>query len=179
MKLITLTKVILTTLTGLLISIGSFAQKDEISVVRLENKSHRAYLEKNYEKALDCLFQLDTLVSYNSHLYDYWIGVNLLSTDKKLAAIPYLEHAQRSNQTSYVVNYYLGRAYMFAGRYEEAKKYLATYELLLKASGKIFKAEAVESEEHKIHVEKTLRDIKSFISECELHINNQILTIAD
>lgn len=176
MKTNTLKTYFFIVLSALLISINANAQQDAAYITKLENKSHRAYLAKDYDKALKCLLQLDTLVSYKSHVYDYWIGICLLSTENKLGAIPYLEHAERSNHTSFVVNYYLGRAYMFAGRYEEAKKFLNMYATELNMRGTKFEEEKVISDSHKIHVEKTLSDVHNFLAECEMHLNKQVLT---
>ena len=163
-------------LSALLLSISANAQQDAAYITKLENKSHRAYLNKNYQQALKCLLQLDTLVSYKSHVYDYWIGICLLSTENKLAAIPYLEHAERSNHTSFVVNYYLGRAYMFAERYEEAKNFLNVYAAELNMRGTKFEEEKVVNDSHKIHVEKTLTDVYGLLTECETHLTREILT---
>ncbi len=162
--------------SALILGTQANAQQDAAYITKLENKSHKAYLAKDYHTALNCLLPLDTLVSYKSHVYDYWIGICLLSTENKLGAIPYLEHAQRSKRTSFVVNYYLGRAYLFAGRYEEAKKFLNIYARELNRRGTKFEEEKVVSESHKIHVEKTLTDVYGLLAECEANLPKQVLT---
>lgn len=151
-----------------------------LPVKKLEHKSFRAYLNKDYDKALAYLYQLDTISSEKAPVYDYWIGLCLLSTDNKLAAVPYLENARKSGKPSFVVNYYLGRAYMYAGRWEEAKACLNAYALEYLARGVKFTVkEKPVSEGHRVHVEKTLQDVYNLLAECHAGINERTMSRND
>jgi len=132
----------------------------------LQDKAFNAYLKQDYNKAVTCLLQLDSITPDSHAVYDYWIGMCLLSTEHKLAAIPYLEAAKKAGKTSFVINYYLGRAYLFAGRTEEAKEHFSAYAREFSIRGVRFKKETPLSEAHSIHVQKSLEDVNFFMTQC-------------
>lgn len=161
-----------TTKLGLLLLVAftfsSFHLKAQKSLkIRiLQDKAYKAYLKHDYHKAVTCLLQLDSIAPDSNAVYDYWIGMCLLSTEHKLDAIPYLENAKKVGKTSFVINYYLGRAYFFAGRTAEAKDHFSAYAREFSIRGVRFKKETPLSEGHSIHVQKSLEDVDFFLSQC-------------
>ena len=159
------------------ISLQASAQKKSELVKNLEKDAYAAYMNKEYTKAIESLQHLDTMPSKVAPMYDYWMGMCLLSTDNKAAAIPYLESAKKSDMTSFVVNYYLGRAYLYQGRVEEASKHLGLYAREYLSRGiKFERSEEPVSEAHRVHVEKTLNDVYALLAKCEIEIENRKLT---
>lgn len=141
------------------------AQKS-LKIRILQDKAYKAYMKQDYNKAVAFLLQLDSIAPDPNAVYDYWIGMCLLSTEHKLDAIPYLENAKKVGKTSFVINYYLGRAYLFAGRTEEAKEHLSDYAREFSIRGVRFKKETPLSEAHSIHVQKSLEDVNFFMAQC-------------
>lgn len=147
--------------------------QSKINVRKLENQADKAFRNKDYATSLE-LFKLVAKHS-NDHAayYEYRIGMCLLSTGNKLEAVPYLENAKKAGKTSFVVDYYLGRAYMFAGRFDEAKFYLGAYARQFIAYGISFrKKEAPINEAHAIHSQKTMNDVYGFLAECDAALTN-------
>lgn len=141
------------------------AQKS-LKIRILQDKAFNAYLKQDYEKAVTCLLQLDSIAPDSHAVYDYWIGMCLLSTENKLAAIPYLEKAKQTGKTSFVINYYLGRAYLFAGRTEDARAHFNAYSKEFSIRGVRFKKEVPLSVAHSIHTQKSLEDVNFFLAQC-------------
>lgn len=168
---------LLLAMSVLFLGIQSKAQSAK-EIVKLQDKAYRAYLNKNYDKASRLLIQLDTISVDANAVYDYWIGMCLLSTDNKVSAIPYLEKAKQVGKTSFVVDYYLGRAYLYAGKFEEAKQHLIAYANEFSARGIRFRKELVKSESHRIHVQKSLDDVYGFIAQCDTGLERPDLSDA-
>ena len=159
---------------GMCISTQLSAQSTS-SLRRLENKADKAYNNRQYAKSLALFLQIDNIANDPVSYYDYRIGMNLLSTDNKVDALPYLERAKAGGQTSFVIDYYLGRAYMFAGMYDHAKFYLSAYARQFVASGKTFGyKEVAASPEHAIHVEKTMNDVYGLLAQCDAELNGPV-----
>ncbi len=143
-----------------------------LNVKKTEDKAFRAFLKRDYAKSLELYKQLDTLAPDPVSWYDYWIGMCLLSSDNKLAAIPYLEKAKSGGHTSFVIDYYLGRAYLLAGRLEEAKMHLTSYADEFLANGINFEhKETIMSEGHRIHAEKSLENVRILLAECDARLS--------
>lgn len=154
-------------LGGMMICSQSNAQT-KINLRKLENQADKAYRNKDYAKCLSLFLQIDSIAHDPHSYYDYRIGMCLLSTDRKLEAITYLENAKKEGKTSFVIDYYLGRAYMFAGRYNEAKFYLGAYARQFIAYGITFRVkETPINEAHAVHVQKTMNDVYGFLAECD------------
>ncbi len=134
---------------------------------KLQKKAYRAFVNRDYDSSLVYLLKLDSLNTEDSVYCDYMIGMCLLSTKDKTKAIPYLERTRKSLKTSFVVDYYLGRAYLYAGRYSDAKIYLTSYIGSLGASDIKLNKETTELEYQKIHVEKTIEEVELLVMECD------------
>ncbi|MDX2196154.1 MAG: hypothetical protein NW207_07030 [Cytophagales bacterium] len=137
---------------------------------RMEDHAMKAFSQLKYREALPIYLQLKS-VSNDPTAYDYMIGMCLLSTEQKSKAISYLESGKNHESTSFVVNYYLGRAYMIAGNYEKAESYLETYAYELKNYIKKYnltlRPQPNVPEDVKIHTEKSLDHANGFIAECQ------------
>jgi cytochrome c-type biogenesis protein CcmH/NrfG len=94
------------------------------------------------------------------------IGMCYLSTPSKHKALSYLLSASSQDETSFVVNYYLGRAYQIENRFEEAIAAYNAYLKSLEVAGIKFKEEKASNEANKLHVEKTPEIVNSLISQC-------------
>ncbi len=171
MKTKAITTGIVLILSSILFGTNANAQAS-VNLKKLEAKADRAYYKKDYKKALELFTRIDSLAHDPISYYDYRIGMCLLSTDNKLDAIPYLENAKKGGQLSFAIDYYLGRAYLFAAMHEEAKFYLSAYARQFMASGMQFTVnEAPTSAEHAVHVEKTMNDVYGFLAVCDGQLN--------
>jgi hypothetical protein len=166
------TKILL--FAALALSSIQLSAQSSFNANKTEDKAMRAFVKRDYEKSLALFIQLDTLSPDPVAWYDYWIGMCLLSSENKLSAIPYLENAKKGGKTSFVIDYYLGRAYLLAGRVEEAKYYLTAYANEFAARGIKFEhKEVAVNEAHRIHVEKSLKDVYGYLAECDTKLNGE------
>lgn len=142
--------------------------QSKINVRKLENQADKAFSNKDYTTSLELFKLVSKLSDDHAAYYEYRIGMCLLSTDNKLEAVAHLENAKKCGKTSFVIDYYLGRAYMFAGRYDEAKFYLGSYARQFIAYGISFRSkETPINEAHAVHAQKTMNDVYSFLAECD------------
>ena len=147
--------------------------QSKINVRKLENQAERAFRNKDYTTSLELFKLVSKHSDDHAAYYEYRIGMCLLSTDNKSEAITHLENAKKAGKTSFVIDYYLGRAYMFAGRFDEAKFYLGSYARQFIASEIIFKTkETPINEGHAIHAQKTMNDVYGFLAECDAALTN-------
>lgn len=143
----------------------------EVPFKKLEKSAFLAFKSQDYLQALDLFTKLDEQ-STDQTRYDYMIGMCLMSTENKDAALPYFRSAIKHPTTSFVVNYYLGRAYMNQENYLEAGNYFQTYKEQLREymNETGFKFKKVPSfsinETNRVHLEKTIEDINGFITLC-------------
>ena len=103
----------------------------------------------------------------------YMIGMCLLSTPEKDKAIPYLRAAEKTHRPSFVIHYYLGRAYYDNKEYNKAYKYLSLYhEELTHAFGFVFKPYDVSKipQEQLVHYQKSGGEVAQLISICKTHL---------
>lgn len=80
------------------------------------------FLEEDFHSALDAYLNIYKTTPKSTDV-NLRIGLCYLSTNfDKTKAIPYLEFAAKQNDAPKEINYYLGRAYHLAGRFEDAMK---------------------------------------------------------
>ncbi|TAF72284.1 MAG: hypothetical protein EAZ53_16635 [Bacteroidetes bacterium] len=145
--------------------------QSNVEFKKLEKSAFAAFKAQKYSEALVQFTKLDNLAE-DKVRYDYMIGMCLMSTENKETALPYFRSAMKHETTSFVVNYYLGRAYMNQENYLEAGHYFQTYKEQLREymneTGFRFKniSSSTINETNRIHMEKTLEDVNSFISLC-------------
>lgn len=138
---------------------------------KLEKSAFATFSAQNYTEALVLFTKLDNL-SADQTRYDYMIGMCLMSSENKESALPYLRSAINHETTSFVINYYLGRAYMNQENYIEAGHYFQTYKEQLREymneTGFRFKkiSSSTINDNNRIHMEKTVQDINGFIILC-------------
>jgi tetratricopeptide (TPR) repeat protein len=143
----------------------------EKQIKQMEQEGLKAFRAQEYDKALSIYTKLDE-VSSDPIKYDYMIGMCYLSTDAKEKALSYLRTAKDHSETSWIVNYYLGRAYMVEGNYLEAGNYLKTYKdsltvLMSEVNFKFKVKGALINEANRVHMEKTIEDVNGFIAICD------------
>jgi len=114
--------------------------KKESKVIKKKNHEALNYFEThNYEEALRIYLEIEP-ESKDKGMVDYMIGMCLLSTEEKDKALDYLKAAEETHRPSFVIHYYLGRAYYEAKDYRRAYQYLSLYnEELTNAYGFVFK----------------------------------------
>lgn len=157
---------------GLTISILSFSNINAQDVKLMEKKALESFKNQNYEKALGQYLELDAInPASKKGKYDYMIGMCYLSTSEKTKALPFLENAKENHKTSYVVYYYLGRAYMIEGNFEKATENLKIYQELLEAHVKMarlkFTLPSDMTDASRVHLEKTPEVVSELIAQCE------------
>ena len=140
-------------------------------IKQMEKQALKAFKSQKYEIALPLYTQLDNM-SNDPVRYDYMIGMCYLSSDAKEKALPYLRSAKNHNETSWVVNYYLGRSYMIEGNYLEAGNYLKAYKdslsnLMSEVNFKFKVLTSEINETNRIHMEKSIEDVNGFITQCD------------
>jgi tetratricopeptide (TPR) repeat protein len=148
-------------------------------IKQMEKKAYKAFRAQQYDIALTLFTELDK-VSKDAVKYDYMIGMCFLSTDTKEKALPYLRTARTHNETSWIVNYYLGRAYMIEGNFIEAGNYLKVYKdslsTLMAEINFRFKVKPSDiNETNRIHMEKSIEDVTGFISQCDARKEEQYI----
>jgi tetratricopeptide (TPR) repeat protein len=149
--------------------------QSKINVRKLENQADKAFRNKDYTTSLELFKLVSKHSDDHAAYYEYRIGMCLLSTDNKSEAVAHLENAKKCGKTSFVIDYYLGRAYMFAGRFDEAKFYLGSYARQFIAYGISFRSkEAPINEAHAIHTQKTMNDVYGFLAECDAALTSPV-----
>lgn len=151
---------------SLTLSFNSYSGSKQLTnEKKLSKEAIKLFKNKEYSKALNLFLELDKIAEESSE-YDYMIGMCYLSTEEKNKALSYLISAANSNEVSFVVYYYLGRAYQIEKKYEEAIEAYQMYLDSLKSNNIIFVAENIENEETKVHIEKTPESVKGLIASC-------------
>lgn len=117
----------------MLLPAATFAQAGYKSEEELIKSAEKFFDDKNYEKAFPLFSQIVSNRPDNSH-YNYCLGVCIMKagTDKA-EAIRFLDLATKSPQNPADAWLYLGNAYHFSYRYDEA---IAAYESYKSAAGK-------------------------------------------
>ncbi|TAH26832.1 MAG: hypothetical protein EAZ07_02855 [Cytophagales bacterium] len=149
----------------------TFAAKAETAKEILRRKIKTEALSffnsKQYDKALDLYLQIND-ESVEKGQIDYMIGMCYMSSNEKHKALPYLISASNSNQNTFVVNYYLGKAFYNAGDYGNAALHLEKYiKDLATCKGLVFKKVKNINDQHKVHYEKTDKDVQKVIDACK------------
>lgn len=149
----------------------TFAAKAETAKEILRNKIKTEALSyfnaKQYDKALDLYLQIADQ-SIEKGQIDYMIGMCYMSSTENQKALNYLINAAASNENTFVVNYYLGKAYFNAGDYANAATYLNKYVKELDAcNGLIFKKVKNIADNHKVHYEKSKKDVSKVLEICK------------
>ena len=155
---------------GIMMSI-TFAAKAETAKEILRRKMKTEALSffnaRQYDKALDLYLQLSSEQIEKGQI-DYMIGMCYLSTNEKNKALPYLISAESSNENTFVLNYYLGKAYFNVGDYSKSINYLNTYLVNLdECKGLKFKNVKNVADQHKVHFEKSKKDVSRLIEICK------------
>ena len=155
---------------GIMMSI-TFAAKAETAKEILRRKMKTEALSffnaRQYDKALDLYLQLSSEQIEKGQI-DYIIGMCYLSTNEKNKALPYLISAESSNENTFVLNYYLGKAYFNVGDYSKSINYLSTYLVNLEeCKGLKFKNVKNVADQHKVHFEKSKKDVARLIEICK------------
>lgn len=135
-----------------------------------ENKAIAIFKEHKFSEALPLLLSLKEKSKTTD--FDYMIGICYIGSAESEKALPYFRSALNSEYKTFVINYYIGRAYMLQGNYIEAVNYLTKYQVELKqvmeaTSLKFKKTGLEENEVNKIHNEKTPERVASILSECQ------------
>ncbi|MBK9542778.1 MAG: PD40 domain-containing protein [Bacteroidetes bacterium] len=124
----------------LLLSGVVFSQTNTASETDLKKKADRFYNAQDYEPALPLYSQLLSLYPKDA-VYNYRYGVCLISAGKdKVNSISYLEFASTQATVDPDVWYYLGKGYMLAGNFQNAKKVFEQFKTLA-PSAKVKKLE--------------------------------------
>lgn len=148
----------------------TFAAKAETAKDALRRKIKTEALSyfnaKQYDKALDLYLQIAD--SMEKGQIDYMIGMCYMSSSESHKALAYLKNAASSNENTFVVNYYLGKAYFNLGDYSNALTYLNDYVAALdKCNGLVFKKANNVPDNHKVHYEKSKKDVSKVIEICK------------
>ena len=117
----------------MLLPAAAFAQAGYKSEEELIKSAEKYFDDKNYEKAFPLFSQIVSNRPDNSH-YNYCLGVCIMKagTDKA-EAIRFLDIATKSPQNPADAWLYLGNAYHFSYRYDEA---ISAYESYKTVAGK-------------------------------------------
>ncbi|MDX2189160.1 MAG: hypothetical protein SFY32_04785 [Bacteroidota bacterium] len=175
----------ITILSALVASLFTFNvnAQSEKQIKVLERHALKAFKKQDYKNALAMYLQLDNMAK-DQVRYDYMIGMCYLSSETPEKALPYLRTGKDHPSTSWIVNYYLGRAYFTEGNYIEAGNYLADYKEglveLLDAGYRFKKVDLSRiPETNRIHFEKTLDDINKLLAVCQIRSQEQLgLTVS-
>lgn len=155
-------------ITVLSISTKTIAQT--ANQAKLEKNALAAFQSKNYDLALSKYLILDSLSS-NPYQYDYMVGMCYLSTNEKDKALSYLITAKDHGNNSFVVNYYLGRAYLNDGNFLSAvnsfKVYSDSLNTMLSEINFRFRKTNEPNEKMRVHIEKSLSDVNGLVAQCE------------
>ena len=130
-----------------------------------------AYFENHqYSEALTLYLQLQGK-TVDKGVIDYMIGMCYLSTEEKYKALEFLIKAKESKETSFVINYYLGKVYFDAGHYNKAVNYLSVYLKDLNSfEGIYFKPYKNVPKEHLVHYQKSSRDVNQMLDFCSAQL---------
>jgi hypothetical protein len=136
---------------------------------KLENSAYKAFNNRDYSAALSQFLHLDSVAVDPGNYFNYMIGMCYLSTNEQSKALPHLIRAKHGSQTSFVVDYYLGRAYLIHENYELAELHFKSYlkQLSIRKVKFVYKGDITA--ENRIHMEKSMNDVVALISLC---VNN-------
>lgn len=159
------------------IIISNISAQTKKELNKLEAKAYKAFNNRDYQSALTQFLHLDSITSDPGNYINYMIGMSYLSTNEKHKALPHLIRAKHGNETSFVVDYYLGRAYLIHENYEAAERHLKAYikQLAIRKIQFINKEEITA--ENRIHMEKSMNDVVALISLCSHNATNRNATI--
>lgn len=162
-------KKILLLLTLLTFSLVSFSQK-KYNIPHLKQTAFKEFGNRNYDEALELFFLLQHIDTNKAVNYHYLIGMCYISTENfKEKALEHLLKGSKHKSKTFVIDYYIGRAYLIHGHFDKALYHLGKYKDKidsLEASGFKFKKELVEDENIKIHFEKSSEDVTKYLLIC-------------
>lgn len=144
---------------------------------KLETQAYRAFGNGDYKLALNLFMHLDSTKVDNGNYFDYMIGMCYLSTSESHKALTYLKNAKKEGQTSFVIDYYIGRAFFLDKNYIEAEKYLKAYLSELSALNYTFVAKEEKTKENSIHLEKSKNDVLCLVTICEEYNKSQLQSV--
>ncbi|MEY3416530.1 MAG: hypothetical protein RL711_1472 [Bacteroidota bacterium] len=133
---------------------------------QLENKAYKAFNERAYASALTQFLHLDSITSDPGNYFNYMIGMCYMSSAEQHKALPHLIRAKHGNETSFVVDYYLGRAYLVHENYAAAERHLKVYIKQLAARNITFVNKENVTGINRIHFEKSMNDVVALIALC-------------
>ncbi len=163
----------LLTAVSLTVSSVAFAGNGDHKVIK--KKQHEAlnlFETHHYTEALNLYMEIEPQVK-DKGMVDYMIGMCLLSSPEKDKALSYLKAAEETHRPSFVIHYYLGRAYFDAEQYHKAYQYLSLYnEELTHAYGFVFKPYDTSNipQENLIHYQKSSAEVTKLINICRSHL---------
>ncbi len=162
-------------LSALMFSQANAQSKRELN--KLETQAYRAFGSGDYKLALNLFMHLDSSKADNGNYFDYMIGMCYLSTSENNKALTYLKNAKKEGQTSFVIDYYIGRALFLDKNYIEAEKYLKAYLSELSTLNYTFVPKEVKTTENSIHLEKSKNDVLCLVTICEEYNKSQLQTV--
>ncbi|HEX8546911.1 MAG TPA: hypothetical protein VF691_08125, partial [Cytophagaceae bacterium] len=126
-KYLTTATKVFTLLLVMVLSGQANAQDKNSKRIRIQEERALSYFQnKEYRKSLNLFLKINA-VSKDTTDNNYLIGMCYLSTNQKLKALPYLVAAEEAKAASFVVYYYLGRAYHLNHDFDKAIKNLQIY----------------------------------------------------
>jgi len=164
-------------LTFLLISISliSFAQLENVNIKKTQLDVLKKISNKNYDDALEILIYLKEIDTNQIMNYNYLIGMCYISTENfKEKALLYLLKADNHESKTFVLDYYIGRAYLINGDKQKAFDYLNKYiknMRSLELKGFRFKKSVFENDDISIHFQKSSEDVVKLLSQYNDNIN--------
>lgn len=162
-------------ISGLMFTQANAQSNKELN--KLETQAYRAFGNGDYKLALNLFLHLDSAKVDKGNYFDYMIGMCYLSTPESHKALTYLKNAKKEGQTSFVIDYYIGRALFLDKNYIEAEKYLKFYLSELSTLNYTFVAKEVKTTENSIHLEKSKNDVLCLVTICEEHNKTQLQTV--
>ncbi len=151
----------------------SATASDKKNVKKIKTEALNYFETHQYASALHLYLQLDGKTK-DDGMVKYMIGMCYLSSDEKDKALAYLLAAQRSERPSFVLNYYIGKAYLLQKNYYKAAQYLNIYySKISKIDNIIFKAYDNVPQEHLVHYQKSANEVYNVIKFCETQLADQ------
>ena len=158
---------------------GSVDAQSKRELRRLENKAYKAFNQRDYSGALTQFLHLDSIAADSGNYFNYMIGMCYMSSSEQYKALSHLVLAKNGNETSFVVDYYLGRSYLINKNFEAAEFHLRAYIKQLS----VRKIKFINKEEvtgiNRIHFEKSMNDVVALIALCNNNQRNQYSTLVN
>lgn len=136
-------KLVLLITTSLLLStIASFSQSSK-QIQKLKNKANRQVALEEWHEALPLWIELDSLQPNDAEI-NYRLGESYFNTVNQAKALNNFLVAERGNYPAEDLDYYLGRAYHYNHRFEDAIAYYKKYDSKLDRSDDLDKQRHLE-----------------------------------